>query len=74
VTVRAQVRQRVISISEVEETVMMELILGNQTLNSGCTDFGVKEGGDSEDQIREPQIREPWMMLAFKDVLSSIAQ
>jgi hypothetical protein len=68
-TVRAQVRQRVISISEVEETVMMELILGNQTLNPGCTDFGVKEGGDSEDQIREPQ-----MMLAFKHVLSSITQ
>jgi hypothetical protein len=33
---------------------MMELILGNQILNAGCPDFGVKVGGDSEDQIREP--------------------
>jgi hypothetical protein len=32
---------------------MMELILANQTLNAGCPDFGVKVGGDSEDQIRE---------------------
>jgi len=70
VTVRAQVRQRVISISEVEETLMMELIWGNQiSLNPGCPHFGVKGGGDSEDQIREPR-----MMLAFKDALSSIAQ
>jgi hypothetical protein len=35
----------------------------------GCPDFGVEGGGDSEDQIKEP-----WMMLAVKDVLSSIAQ
>jgi hypothetical protein len=33
---------------------MMKLILANQTLNAGCPDFGVKVGGDSEDQIREP--------------------
>jgi hypothetical protein len=63
------VRQRVISISEVEETFMLELILGNRTLNPGCPHFGVKGGGDSEDQIREP-----CMMLAFEDLLSSIAQ
>jgi hypothetical protein len=45
------------------------LILGNQTLNAACLDIGVKGGGDSEDQIREP-----WIILAVKDVLSSIAQ
>jgi hypothetical protein len=38
-------------------------------LNAGRPDFDVKEGGDSEDQIREP-----WIMLAVKDVLSFIAQ
>jgi len=49
---------------------MMELIWGNQiSLNPGCPHFGVKGGGDSEDQIREPR-----MMLAFKDALSYIAQ
>jgi hypothetical protein len=46
------------------------LILGNQTLNAGCPDFGVIGGGDREDQIREP-----WIILAaVKDVLLSIAQ
>ena len=47
-------RQMLISISEVGGAFMTELILGNQTLNAGCPDFGVKGGGDREDQIREP--------------------
>jgi hypothetical protein len=45
------------------------LVLGIWYLLPGCPDFGIEGSGDSEDQIREP-----WMMLAVKDVLSSIAQ
>jgi hypothetical protein len=44
-------------------------VLGIWYLLPGCPDFGIEGSGDSEDQIREP-----WMMLAVKDVLSSIAQ
>ena len=54
---------------DMEEVFMLQVDIGKSELNAGCPDFGVKGGGDSEDQIREP-----WMMLAFKAVLSSIAQ
>ena len=48
-------RQRLISIAEVEEPFMMKSILGNQKLNAGRPEVGVKGGGDSQDQIREPK-------------------